>query len=146
MLGKVIVISLAVLLIAVQLVPVDRSNPTRGEDLQAPPAISKVLRQSCYDCHSNETKWPWYAHVAPVSWMLAYHVHEGRGKLNFSNWNHLSDKERAKLGHEIWEETSGGEMPLRVYLFLHAEARLNDDAIAMLRTWSESLQKSDRSD
>ncbi|MEJ2720875.1 MAG: heme-binding domain-containing protein, partial [bacterium] len=81
---KRFLIVLAVLVVAIQFVPIDRSNPPIGENINAPAAVTRILRESCYDCHSNETRWPWYAYVAPVSWMLSLHVHEGRDHLNFS--------------------------------------------------------------
>src|ERR1700749_974761 len=73
--------------IGLQLAPVDRANPTVDpkKTLQAPPQVEAILRQSCYDCHSDETRWPWYAHVAPVSWWIAHDVNEAREKGNFSS-------------------------------------------------------------
>ncbi len=124
-------------LVAIQFVPVDRSNPSATEDMQVAPNVSEVLRQSCYDCHSNETSWPWYSYVAPVSWMLAHHVHEGREKLNFSTWNTISEEKRLGLMHEVWEEISEGEMPLRGYLVLHPEAKLSSVEMEVLGKWSK---------
>ena len=70
-------------LILIQFAPVDRSNPSVTGEVSAPDPIMAVLRNSCYDCHSNETRWPWYSRVAPLSWRIAQHVREGRGHLNF---------------------------------------------------------------
>jgi hypothetical protein len=143
--NQVVLVAIAVVIV-IQFIPVDRSNPPVQGELNAPPAVAEILRASCYDCHSNETQWPWYSYVAPVSWMLAHHVGEGREKLNFSTWSDLAEKDRIKMVHEIWEETSQGQMPLRVYLIMHPKAKLSDGAIERLRMWSESLGGEDVSD
>ena len=123
--------------VAIQFIPVDRSNPSVMENMQVAPNVSEVLRQSCFDCHSNETSWPWYSYVAPASWMLAHHVHEGREKLNFSMWNEISAEKRLGLMHEVWEEISEGEMPLRSYLVLHPDAKLSSVEMEVLSKWSK---------
>ena len=143
---NVVGVVVVAILTGIQFVPVDRSNPPVQGEMRAPPAVSEVLRQSCYDCHSNETEWPWYSYVAPVSWMLAHHVDEGRDELNFSTWSDLAEKDRSELVHEISEETSEGKMPLRAYLILHPEAKLSDEALEILRTWSGSSQEKAVSD
>lgn len=135
---NIVGLAVVVVLIAIQFVPVNRSNPPVQGEIQAPRAVSEVLRQSCYNCHSNETEWPWYSYVAPVSWMLVHHVEEGREKLNFSTWSELAEKDRSEIVREIYEETSEGKMPLRSYLVAHPEAKLSDEAIETLRKWSES--------
>jgi hypothetical protein len=135
---KVIGLAIVVLVIGIQFVPVDRSNPPVRGEIEAPPAVMEIIRQSCYDCHSNETAWPWYSRVAPVSWVLAHHVEEGRSELNFSTWTELAENDRSKLTEKIWDETSDGEMPLREYLVLHPDAKLGNEALETLRKWSGS--------
>jgi hypothetical protein len=125
-------------LIAIQLLPVDRSNPPVESEVPAPPEVRAVLRRACYDCHSNETVWPWYARIAPVSWWIAHDVREGRAELNFSTWNRLDTKERVKAMHESWEEVSEREMPPWFYLPPHPDARLTASDRASLRAWSRS--------
>ena len=127
---------LAVFLL-IQLVPVERSNPPVLGELTAPDPVMEVLRGSCYDCHSNETIWPWYSRVAPVSWRLAEHVREGREHLNFSEWSELSTEDRQELREEIWEEVEEGHMPLSDYLRMHPEAVLTEAQREVLRRWSE---------
>ena len=131
---------LVVALLAIQLLPVDRSNPPRQGEISAPADVAELLRRSCYDCHSNETVWPWYSRIAPVSWLVASDVHEGREHLNFSTWNRLDAEERADLMDEVWEVVSEGEMPLWFYLPLHPDARLTDSDLAILRQWSQSVE------
>ncbi|HSO22455.1 MAG TPA: heme-binding domain-containing protein [Chondromyces sp.] len=127
------------LALAIQLVPVDRSNPPVTADLAAPPAVDAVLRASCYDCHSNETRWPWYSRVAPVSWLVAHDVEEARDHFNFSLWGTYERKRQQRLAEEMWEEVEDGEMPLRTYLLAHPDARLSDDDRAMLAAWSAEV-------
>ena len=86
----------------------------------------------------NRTRWPWYAWVAPASWLVAYDVHEAREHLNFTEWNRIDAEERAKMIAEAWEEVEEGEMPLWFYLPLHAEARLSDADREALRLWAEA--------
>jgi len=73
----------------VLILAVDRSNPPVEADLEAPAAVTAVLRTACYDCHSNETHWPWYSYVAPVSWLVARDVEEARSEFSFSRWDQL---------------------------------------------------------
>jgi hypothetical protein len=134
-----LVIAAVVIVVLIQLVPVDRSNPPVVADLEAPPEVTSVLRASCYDCHSNETRWPWYSRVAPVSWLVAHDVEEGRELLNFSLWGTYDARQKEKLAEEIWEEVEEGEMPLRKYLLAHPEARLSKSARQTLQEWSHEV-------
>ena len=117
----------------IQFVPVERGNPAVESDFDGPPAIAAILRRSCYDCHSNETAWPWYSWVAPMSWMLAEHVEDGRKRLNFSEWD---EDEAWDSMEEIGEEVAAGNMPLKNYLLLHRDARLSDADREALLAWS----------
>jgi hypothetical protein len=119
-----------------QLIPVERTNPPVREEVPAGEAVRAVLRRSCYDCHSNESRWPWYAHVAPVSWLVVHDVNEAREHMNFSTWDAYDAKERRKHLEEIWEEVEEGEMPLWFYVPLHPEARLGDEEKSLLRSWA----------
>ena len=75
---------LVAVLVVAQLKTVARTNPLSKGDLSAPPEVEAILRNSCYDCHSNETRWPWYSYVAPISWVIVDHVDQGRKQINFS--------------------------------------------------------------
>lgn len=123
------------ILLAIQLVPVNRDNPGDRRGPGAPPAVEAVLRRACYDCHSHETVWPWYSRVAPVSWMVAYDVREGREHLNFSNFQDLSEPTQAKVREAVIKEVDEGEMPLWYYLPAHPEARLTEADKAIIRSW-----------
>lgn len=144
--GKLVGVAVLVVVIGIQFVPVDRSNPPVRGEIEAPPRVAEIFRRSCYDCHSHETDWPWYSRVAPVSWVLAHHVDEGRSELNFSTWSDLGEKDRSELVHDIWEETSEGHMPLREYLILHPEAKLSDEALETIHIWSGSSGAGGESD
>lgn len=120
--GVVIILSLILL---IQIVPYGRShaNPAIVQEPQWDSAATRDLAQrACFDCHSNETVWPWYSNVAPVSWVLQRHVDEGRAELNFSTWG--SGQEAAEA-EELVEVIREGEMPPSDYLLLHPEARLS---------------------
>jgi len=128
----------AVLFVGIQFVPVDRSNPPVEADVTTPADVKGVLERSCYDCHSNQTRWPWYSRVAPMSWLVTKDVHEGREHLNFSTWGLLSTKKQVENMEEIWEEVQEGEMPLWFYLPMHPEARISATDRAVLERWSDS--------
>ena len=128
---------LVVLLVAAQLVPYGSAeNPPVETDIAAPEDVRQVLRRACYDCHSNETVWPWYSHVAPAKWLVRHDVEEGREHLNFSTWNRYDAEERDEAFEEVVEVMDEGEMPPAVYTPLHADARLTDADRALIRDWA----------
>ena len=127
-----------VILAGIQLVPTGRSNPPEPAPIQAEQAVLQVFERACFDCHSNRTVWPWYSHVAPVSWFVAGHVKEGREHLNFSEWENLPAARRAKLAGEAYEEVAEGKMPLAGYARLHGEARLTGADLNLIKAWSRS--------
>ncbi len=133
---KKLLLAVIVLLAAVQFVPVDRSAPQNETEVPANPEVRAVLKRACYDCHSNETKWPWYSRIAPVSWLVASDVHEGREEMNYSAWNRLSPKKQAKRFRQSWEEVKEGEMPLWFYIPMHPEAKLTDAEKALIKEWA----------
>lgn len=129
-------VGLVVAFLGAQLVPVTRVNPPVQSDLAAPDGVKTVLRRACYDCHSNETVWPWYSYVAPVSWLVADDVNHGRRHVNFSTWSSMPADRQAKTLREIGEQVESGEMPLWYYLPMHPAARLSDADKALLRDWT----------
>jgi hypothetical protein len=131
-----IAISVILILGLAQLIPVARTNPPIETEIPVDPEIRQILRRSCYDCHSNQTRWPWYARVAPASWLVARDVKHARKHMNFSTWNAYEAKERAHKFEEIEEEIHEGAMPLWYYLPLHPEARLSDEDKESLRAWA----------
>ena len=120
-LGAAIVLIALIGFAAIQFIPVDRSNPRVTTEPQWDSAQTRALAErACFDCHSNQTKWPWYSKVAPVSLLVAHDVEEGRSALNFSQWD------VGQEGEEAGEEVLEGAMPPWQYLLMHPEASLND--------------------
>jgi Haem-binding domain len=138
----------AVLFVAAQLVRPARTNPdidearTAQAHLDMPSEVQSILKRACYDCHSNETVWPWYSNVAPASWFLADHVNHGRKHLNFSDWTqpqrHALDSNPAAQLDAIYKEVGARNMPLGSYLILHPEAKLSDTDIEVICGWAKS--------
>jgi hypothetical protein len=116
-----------------------------GQDLCAsnapPPKIAGMLRAACYDCHSHETVWPWYGHVAPVSWWLVDHIQDGRKRLNFSEWPHDDPKRARKRLQNIQDEVESGGMPLRSYTWIHTNSRLSPGDREELAQWADAEAK-----
>jgi len=135
---RIIFIVVIILLIAIQFVPVNKTNPPVTGEIKAPENVMQILRTSCYDCHSNEAKWPWYSNIAPASWLVAYDVNEAREHMNFSEWQSYSAEDKTDDIEEIWEEVEEGEMPLWYYLILHSEAELSENDKVILKDWVDS--------
>jgi hypothetical protein len=133
---KKALIILIVILVAIQFIPVDKTNPPVTAELDAAMEIISVFKRSCYDCHSNETVWPWYSNIAPVSWLVAGDVKDARAHLNFSEWGNLSRKDIVKMKEEIWEEIEKEKMPLWKYKILHPEAKLTQKDKSLIRGWA----------
>ncbi|MFM2417287.1 MAG: hypothetical protein RL385_2010 [Pseudomonadota bacterium] len=113
-----------------QLVPYGRSHenpPVRQEPVWDSPETRALAKRTCFDCHSNESTWPWYSHVAPVSWLVQHDVDEGREHLNFSEFDRPQ-----RHAEDAAESVEEGEMPMAVYLPLHPEARLSPTEKAAL--------------
>jgi cytochrome c551/c552 len=136
--GFGIFVSLVVVFVLIQFIAVDKSNPPVTADILTPPEVKAILRRACYDCHSNETVWPWYSQVAPFSWLLAHDVHEGRAELNFSSWDQYNTREQIKKMKKSWEEIQEGEMPPWYYLSMHQDAALADADHQVLHAWALS--------
>ncbi len=116
-------LSLAGALVVAQLIPYGRDHtnpPVAAEPHWDSTATRTLAQRACFDCHSNETRWPWYSNVAPVSWLLQHHVDEGRETLNFSEWQ-TPFREAHEAGKTVRDES----MPPQSYLLLHPEARLS---------------------
>ncbi len=122
--------ALVVIFLLLQFTNPARTNPAPppGGALTAtnapPPQITTLLQGACYDCHSDQTQWPWYAHVAPVSWLIASDVRDGRRHVNFSEWPHGRPNDAARLWENISDELGYNEMPPAQYKLMHPAARL----------------------
>lgn len=101
-----------------------------------PASTAHLLRTACFDCHSNETVWPWYSRVFPASWLVRHDVEAGRRQLNFSTWSEYNVFDRADLLDAACEHVRSGTMPLRPYRWLHPDARLSEAQIETLCAWT----------
>ena len=99
--------------------------------------VASILKQSCYDCHSNNTIYPWYANVQPVTWWLQDHVNEGKKELNFSEFASYTAKRQRKKFEEIKDEVKEGKMPLESYTWMHKNAILSEQQKAALYKWCD---------
>ena len=122
-----------------QFVRFDRTAPPVHGDLLAPPEVAHTLRGACYDCHSNETVWPWYSQIAPFSWLIQRDVEEGRRRLNFSVWDEYASDPGTASGklNEIANSVAQGGMAPGYYRMLHPAARLSDAQRELLRQWAQ---------
>jgi len=143
-------LALVAILLVIQLFRIDKTNPPvePGTDFMAlanPPAdVAQILKSSCYDCHSHETKYPWYTNVAPVSWWIGNHIKEARGHLNFSAWNTYDAEKKAHKAEECAEEVEKKLMPLKSYLRMHPEARLSDEQRERFSAWFKSVEEQEK--
>jgi hypothetical protein len=135
--------ALVVVFLLMQLANPARTNPPvpPGGDLSAtnppPPQIAALLHAACYDCHSHETKWPWYSRVAPMSWLVASDVNDGRDHLNFSEWPHDHPDWAARRLGRVSEALDSKEMPPAKYTLMHPEARLTEAQRKELMQWAD---------
>jgi hypothetical protein len=136
--GGILVIALVVIQFFQS--PKNTSQGTYSNDLlvvssNLEPELREMIRNSCHDCHSNHTVYPWYGRIAPVSWMLSSHIREGKEHLNLSDWAALSDRKKISALQDMGEVVTRGEMPLKGYARLHKMARLSADQKELLIKW-----------
>lgn len=134
--SRIILLVLLSLLIAIQFVRIPKTNPPVTGEIAVPAPVHAVLKRACYDCHSNETVWPWYSNVAPVSWLLYRDVTGGRKEMNFSAWQQMPPERQAKRRKGVGREVKDGDMPPWFYIPLHPPSKLSDADKAVLRAWS----------
>ncbi|MEN8156361.1 MAG: heme-binding domain-containing protein [Bacteroidota bacterium] len=105
--------------------------------LEAPERVADVLKNSCYDCHSNHTEYPWYSRISPVSWFMNMHVTSGREELSFSEYGKLEKSGQIGVLSDICDVVESGSMPLKSYLLMHGNARLDQAAKEALCDWTD---------
>lgn len=138
---KAILLTLLIALVVIQFInrPEKINEPITQNDiieiLQINTEMATMLKSACYDCHSNQPRYPWYASIAPISWSIGEHIEHGRDELNFSNWGTYSAKRRDHKLEEMIEEVEEGHMPLPNYVRMHSDARLSDDQVEALKSW-----------
>ena len=136
---KKIVVGIILILVLMQLIPLGKTNPKvdTALALKTDENVMMILKKSCYDCHSNETKWSVYSNIAPLSFKILSNVNRGRAALNFSTWQEIEeDIKIARLKRAI-KTVNNKQMPLSAYLSLHDEAKISQDERAILVKWFE---------
>ncbi len=138
---KNILIGLVVLFVGIQFIRPEKNEGSAATPqdvthfVTVPDAVMTTLKQACYDCHSNHTKYPWYASVSPVSLWLANHVDEGKSELNFSNFAQYDKKRMDHKLEEMAEEVEEGHMPLPAYTLIHQDAKLSEAQQQLIVEW-----------
>ena len=135
---------LIIVFILIQFVRPDRNYSEITEldysnELRVSKEVKEILEVSCVDCHSNDTEYPWYGEIAPISWYLAYHVNDGKEHLNFSEWNSYNKNQKEHILKDLKEELEDQNMPLKSYLLLHNKAKLSEQQYELLLEWVNSI-------
>lgn len=137
-----ILLAILILLLAIQFM---RPEPNKSKAIQysdmmvrynVPANVADVLKTSCYDCHSNNTRYPWYINIQPVGWLLAKHVRDGKDELNFNEFTSYSPRKQWSKLKSIRNSIKDGSMPLSSYTLLHADAKLSEESKALLIQWT----------
>lgn len=143
---KKIALLLLIVLVAMQFYRPDK-NRMQGDHSRAfitetnpPEDVKAILQQTCYDCHSDNTEYPWYNNIAPVSYWLANHVKDGKKHLNFSSWDTYELKKKDHKLDELIEEVEEGEMPLSEYTWTHENARLTEEQRSAIIDWAKKTR------
>jgi hypothetical protein len=115
----------------------EKTNPPVDPSLtiKAPQNIMAIFKRSCFDCHSNQTQWPWYSSVFPLSWSIYEHVKNGRASMNFNKWNSYSQEKQEKLREAIARKV-GTIMPLKEYLWFHSDAKITKKERQIVQDWA----------
>ena len=141
---KIIVVLVVSAFLVIQFFRPDFTNPpvNQAETLEAatqlPDNVKAILRRSCADCHTHETKYPWYSKIQPSAWFLKDHIAEGRRELNLSIWKTYEPRRQRRKLAEICEMVQGRAMPLPSYLWIHWDAKMSDEDIKTLCDWTEA--------
>ncbi|MGH2565457.1 MAG: heme-binding domain-containing protein [Ginsengibacter sp.] len=107
-----------------------------------PADVQSVLQNTCYDCHSNNTHYPWYFNIQPVAWIMASHIKNGRKELNFSEFGNYTQRRQASKLKDIADQVKDGEMPLSSYKLMHRNARLSEDQKVLFVNWMKKMSDS----
>lgn len=137
---KKTLLAILILVLLIQFIPVKKENPPVLADFEGLAEVKEIFKVSCYDCHSNETNWVWYTNIAPVSWLAAHDVNEGREHLNFSDWGNIPSDKYDHIAEEIWEEIEDGTMPMKIHTLMHKDAILTDEQKIIVKEWALSFE------
>ena len=137
--------ALLIALVAIQLIRPAKNQSTEPQlntiqtKFEVPENVSAILKKACYDCHSNNSEYPWYANIQPVYWWLNDHIEEGKGHLNFDEYTNKRLRYQYHKMEELIDEVKEGEMPLNSYTWTHADARLTLEEKAALTGWAQQV-------
>ena len=138
---KITLLILLIVFVGIQFIPTKR-NQSEGVPTTdfmvvntVPQNVSNILKTSCYDCHSNNTYYPWYNKIQPVAWFLESHVDEGKAELNFSEWENYSERRKKSKLKSIVSQIEDGKMPLSSYTLLHGDAKLSSKQKEEIIKW-----------
>ncbi|MGC4023391.1 MAG: heme-binding domain-containing protein [Cyclobacteriaceae bacterium] len=143
---KILLAILAVLVVIQFIRPARNNGEIEGANsiskkYTVPDNVQSILKQSCYDCHSNKTNYPWYTNVQPIGWWIQFsHVNDGKRHLNFSEFATYPEKKAKHKLEEIVDEIKEGGMPLGSYTFIHQDAVLSAEQAQVLMNWAEGLK------
>ena len=143
---KKVLIALLVVLVAIQFFQIDKTNPLTdiNQDFlkihNTPTEIASNIKAACYDCHSNQSTYPWYTYVQPIGWFVKDHINDGKKHLNFSEFGNYKVKKQAKKLDECAELIENGEMPLYSYTIIHKEAVLSEAQQAELISYFKEIE------
>jgi len=144
---KKIFFAVAIAIIVIQFlqpaknISVTISTNAIDQHYSVPKNVSALLKTSCYDCHSNNTLYPWYNNVQPIAWLLSSHVNDGKKDLNFDEFNTYSIERKKKKLTEIIETIDKSEMPLSSYTFIHSKAKLSKSQQKEINSWATALKE-----
>ena len=144
---KKVLILLLVALVVIQFFQIDKTNPVTdiNQDFlkihETPTKIAATIKASCYDCHSNQSVYPWYTNVQPVGWFVKNHIEDGKKHLNFSEFGTYTAKKQAHKLEECYELVEKGEMPLESYTIIHGEAVLSEAQQTELIAYFKEVEK-----
>ncbi|RLD29466.1 MAG: cytochrome C [Bacteroidetes bacterium] len=144
-LKKILLLLLIVFIIAQFFSPEKNEDNTASivpffENTNPPEEVNLILKQNCFDCHSNFTRYPWYSSITPVNYWMAGHIDHAKEELNFSNWNAYTIKKKDHKLDELIEMVEEKEMPLPSYTWMHGEANLTDTQIESVITWAKQVR------
>jgi len=133
-----------VILVAIQFIRPEKNTSKINKNsisttMQIPEEVKQIIKTSCADCHSNNTKYPWYSEISPISWYLANHVNEGKEHLNFSEWAAYNKDQKKHILKDLDEKLTTHEMPLKSYLIVHKEAVMTKNQYDILLNWMKTI-------
>ncbi len=140
LLFKILLFTVIIIFIVIQFFQPEKNQSSDSENLilkheQIPDSVQQILKNACFDCHTNNTKYLWYHRIMPVSWMINKHIIEGKDELNFSEWGKLDNYDKIGALEDMRQELEQKTMPIKQYVWMHKEAKLTDNDRAAIIAW-----------